>query len=154
MGPKLCSGGPGDATFMLPMKTRALPLIAAADIGLVAYHIFQNSELVGHHVPACGELLTGPEIADHLSSSLGTEVRFKCVDQDEFSSSGVLAADYWFNAFQYCRYYNDSCMHRRNPAKSRELHPQMQGLTMWLRQNKAGLTPFSAAPVSADQGGR
>ncbi|CAE7717229.1 NMRAL1 [Symbiodinium necroappetens] len=153
MGPKLCSGGPGDATFMLPMKTRALPLIAAADIGLVAYHIFQNSELVGHHVPACGELLTGPEIADHLSSSLGTEVRFKCVDQDEFSSSGVLAADYWFNAFQYCRYYNDSCMHRRNPAKSRELHPQMQGLTMWLRQNKAGLTPFSAAPVSADQGG-
>ena len=149
MGPKMASG---KLTFMFPMKTRALPMIASADVGACAYSIFQDPDrFIGQHVPACGELLTGPEIAGQLSRVLGTEIDFKCLDQAEYSCSGVLAADYWYNAFQFVRYYNDACIRRRDPAKSREVNPNMQSLETWLSRNQAGLAALMHAKTVSQE---
>jgi len=142
MGPRLQSGEP---VFSLPMRTRQLPMIAVEDIGICAYNIFKHPETyLGHHVPACSELLTGQEIAGLLSDELGLAITFKAVDESEYCSSGVIAAKYWYNVLQYCRHYNDRCVHRRNPERSKKVKPDMQTFRTWLQNNRSRLTVLPA----------
>ena len=135
MGPR--KGEDGTLGFVLPMGSRRLPGIAAADIGPAAYAIFKaGKEYIGKTVGISGEHLTGAEMAAQMSNALGKEVRHLDVPWAVYRTFGFPGADDLGNMFQFNHDYAEAFGAARNVEFSRRLHPAMQTFSQWLAQNK------------------
>jgi uncharacterized protein YbjT (DUF2867 family) len=119
LGMGLRRAADGGLDFVLPMGTRRLPGIAAADIGPCALGIFQRcGQFIGHTVDIAGEHLDGTRMAAALSGAIGEPVRYVPRSLAE--------------AFRYLHDCNDTHCAERAVALARELHPGLQSFEQWL----------------------
>lgn len=133
-GPKM--GPDGKLYLTFPLDDKKMAGIAAEDIGKCAYGIFKRGkELIGKTVGIAGEHLTGTEMADALSKSLGKEVIYNNVTPETFRSFGFPGADDLGNMFQFYRDFDDVCNSVRDVAFSRQLNPELQSFDQWLSKN-------------------
>jgi uncharacterized protein YbjT (DUF2867 family) len=145
MGPT--RGGDGKLAFTLPMGERALPGIAAEDIGRCAYGIFQRGgELIGKTVGVAGEHLTGAQMAVALRGALGEEVVHNSISPEAYRKLGFPGADDLGNMFQFNRDFNEDFRRPRDPSVARALNPGLQTFGQWLAANKTRIpVPASKA---------
>jgi len=135
MGPK--EGPDGRLVFSLPMGTKKLPGIAAADIGACAYGVFRRGgEFTGKSIGVAGEHLTGAQMAAALSRALDREVVYQAVPFDVYRSLGFPGADDLGNMFQYKHDFEDAFCGLRDLGMSRSLHPGLKTFSTWLAENK------------------
>ena len=135
-GPK--RGPDGTLAITMPMGDRALPGIAAEDIGKAALGIFKaGEEYVGRTVGVAGEHLTGAEMAAAFSRALGQEVRYQDVPPEVYRGFGFPGADDMGNMFQYKRDFNDEYRAARSVEETRRLNPALQSFDKWLERNGA-----------------
>lgn len=135
MGPT--RGADGRLAFTLPMDDRALPGIAASDIGACAYGIFKRgNELVGKTVGISGEQLTGAQMAEELTKALGRKVVHYSPSFAEYRGYGFPGADDLGNMFQYKAEFEAEYCKARDVGFSRSLHPKLQSFAEWLQANK------------------
>lgn len=119
LGMGLRRAADGGLDFVLPMGTRRLPGIAAADIGPCALGIFQRcGQFIGHTVGIAGEHLDGTQMATALSGAIGEPVRYVP------RSFAV--------RFRYRHACNDTSCTERAVALARELYPGLQSFEQWL----------------------
>lgn len=136
MGPK--KGPDGKLAFTLPMGDRALPGIAAADIGACAYGVFKRGrEMIGKRIGIAGEHLTGRQMAQSLSRALGQEVAHNDVSPEAYRGFGFPGADDLGNMFQFKRDFNEDFRRPRSIEASRALNPGLQSFDKWLEANKS-----------------
>jgi uncharacterized protein YbjT (DUF2867 family) len=133
-GPK--PGPDGVLALTMPMGDKALPGIAAADIGKCALGIFKaGNEYIGKTLGIAGEHLTGAQMAAKLSKALGREVRYNDVPPDVYRSFGFPGADDMGNMFQFKRDFNTDFVGARSLEASRRLNPSLQTFDAWLAAN-------------------
>jgi len=137
MGPT--AGPEGNLAITLPMGDKALPGIAAEDIGRSAYGIFKRPELIGKYVGIAGEHLTGDEMAAGFSRLLGKEVAYNEVPPEVYRSFGFPGADDLGNMFQFKRDFNDDFRGARSIEFTLELNPELQTFDQWLEANRAAI---------------
>lgn len=119
LGMGLRRAADGGIDFVLPMGTRRLPGIAAADIGPCALGIFQRcGQFIGHTVGIAGEHLDGTQMATALSGAIGEPVRY--------------VPRSFADRFRYRHACNDTSCTERAVALARELHPGLQSFEEWL----------------------
>jgi uncharacterized protein YbjT (DUF2867 family) len=135
MGP--VRGADGRLAFALPMGDRALPGIAAEDIGRCAYGIFKRADLIGKTVAIAGEHLSGAQMAAALGRALGEEVLHDALSPDAYRKLGFPGADDLGNMFQVKRDFNEEFRRPRDVEFSRQLNPALQTFGQWLSANKA-----------------
>jgi uncharacterized protein YbjT (DUF2867 family) len=136
MGPTRAADGM--LAFTLPMGERALPGIAAEDIGRCAYAIFKRGgELIGQTVGVAGEHLTGAQMAAALRAALGEEVVHNAISPQAYRKLGFPGAEDLGNMFQFNRDFNDDFRGARDPSVARVLYPALQTFGEWLARNKA-----------------
>jgi uncharacterized protein YbjT (DUF2867 family) len=134
MGPK--AGADGKLYFTLPMGTRALPGIAAEDIGRCAHALFKRAnEFAGRTVGIAGEHLTGAQMAASLARALGREVVHQDVTFDAFRAFGFPGADDLGNMFQFNHDFSDEFCAARNVGAARKLYPGLQTFDGWLARH-------------------
>ena len=142
MGP--ARGADGRLAFTLPMDDRALPGIAASDIGACAYGIFKGgAEFIGKTVGIAGEHLTGAQMAAALGRALGEEVVHNAMQPDAYRKLGFPGADDLGNMFQVKRDFNEEFRRPRSVEFSRQLNPALQSFDQWLAANR-GRIPVPA----------
>lgn len=140
MGPK--PGSDGVLELVLPMGQAKLPGIAAEDIGRVAYGLFKAGDAyIGKRVGIAGEHLTGAEMAQALTKSLGREVRYREVTPAQYRALGFPGAEDLGNMFQYKRDFEAAYCAARDVDRSRVLNPRLQNFAQWLEDN-AGRIPL------------
>ncbi|HEY0897040.1 MAG TPA: NmrA/HSCARG family protein [Sphingobacteriaceae bacterium] len=132
-GPK--KGPDGKLYLTFPLDEAKMAGIASEDIGKCAYGIFQRPELIGKTVGIAGEHLTGPEMAEALSSAIGQEIVFNNVTPDTFRSFGFPGADDLGNMFQFYRDFEKECNSVRDVNFSRELNSELKSFESWLNEN-------------------
>ena len=136
MGPK--PGPDGNLSFVLPMGDKKLPGIAADDIGKCAYGIFKRGkEFIGKTVGIAGEHLTGAQMAEALSKSLGRPVSHGAVTPEVYRTFGFPGADDLGNMFQYKRDFEREFCGARDLSLARALNPELQTFAQWLQANQA-----------------
>lgn len=141
MGPR--RGADGGLTITFPMGDRKLPGIAAIDIGRCAHGIFAGgARFIGRTVGVAGEHLTGHEMAAHLTSALGEEVRYHSVSPEVYATLDLPGAPDLANMFQFKRDFEDLFCQSRDVALSRALNPSLQSFDQWLERNKPLLADF------------
>jgi uncharacterized protein YbjT (DUF2867 family) len=139
-GPK--RGDDGILYVTLPLDDKKMAGIAAEDIGKCAFGIFKKGkELLGKTIGVAGEHLTGQEMADALSRSLGQEVRYNNISPESFRKLGFPGADDLGNMFQFYRDFDEVCNSVRNVEYSKELNPELQSFDQWLEKN-ASMIPI------------
>ena len=147
MGPQ--KGPDGRMAITFPMGDKALPGIAAEDIGACAYGIFRRgSEFAGKMVGIAGEHLTGTQMAESFSRALGVQVAYNDVPQEVYRGLGFPGADDLGNMFQFKRDFNDYFCGARSLAVSGALNPGLQTFDKWLARNKQ-LIPLARTAGSA-----
>jgi uncharacterized protein YbjT (DUF2867 family) len=133
-GPK--KGEDGKLYLTLPIGDAPMAGIAAEDIGKCAYGIFKKGqELVGKTVGIAGEQLTGNQMADALSKSLGQKVVYNKIPASVFRSFGFPGADDLGNMFQFYDEFADELNTIRDVETSRKLNPELQSFGQWLEKN-------------------
>lgn len=138
MGPK--PGSDGVLELVLPMGQAKLPGIAAEDIGRVAYGLFKAGDAyIGKRVGIAGEHLTGAEMAQALTKSLGREVRYREVTPAQYRALGFPGAEDLGNMFQYKRDFEAAYCAARDVDRSRVLNPRLQNFAQWLEDNAGGI---------------
>jgi uncharacterized protein YbjT (DUF2867 family) len=136
MGPK--KGPDGKLAITLPMDDKALPGIAAEDIGKCAYGIFKKgNEYIGKTVGIAGEHLTGAQMASALSKALGQPVHYNAVEPDVYRGFGFPGAEDLGNMFQFKRDFNPYYRGARSTDFTRSLNPSLQTFDAWLAKNKS-----------------
>jgi uncharacterized protein YbjT (DUF2867 family) len=136
MGPK--PGADGKLSFVLPMADKKLPGISAEDIGKCAYGIFKRGhEFIGKTVGIAGEHLTGAQMAEALSRSLGKPVSHGAVTPEVYRSFGFPGADDLGNMFQYKRDFEKEFCGARDVSVARSLNPELRTFASWLEANQA-----------------
>jgi uncharacterized protein YbjT (DUF2867 family) len=134
MGPK--KGPDGKLALTLPMGSKKLPGIAAADIGKSAYGIFKRGDdLIGKTVGIAGEHLTGAQMAVALSKSLGQEISYNAVPFDVYRDFGFPGAADLGNMFQFNHDFEEYYCSARSLDVTRSLNPTLQTFTAWLADN-------------------
>ena len=129
-------GSDGRLGFLLPMGTRALPGIAAADIGVCALALFKLGEKAfGRHVGIAGEHLSGPQMAMALSGVLGEPVRHLDMPHEAYAALPFPGAADLANMFAYKHDFNGMFRALRSVAETRELHPGVQDFKTWLNRH-------------------
>src|SRR6185503_7967422 len=116
-------GPDGTLAITYPMGDKKLPGIA--------------SEVIGKTVGVAGEHLTGKEMAEQLTKSLGKEVRYNDVPADVFRGFGFPGADDVGNMFQFERDCEDVFCGARDLAFARGLNPALQTFEGWLAAHGA-----------------
>lgn len=140
MGPK--PGADGVLELVLPIGEAKMPGIAAEDIGRAAHGLFQaGAAYIGKRVGIAGEHLTGAEMAQALTKSLGREVRYREVTPAQYRALGFPGADDLGNMFQYKRDFEAAYCAARDVDRSRMLNPRLQTFAQWLEDN-AGRIPL------------
>jgi uncharacterized protein YbjT (DUF2867 family) len=131
-------GPDGKLAFVLPMAAEKLPGIAVEDIGACAYGIFRAGEkLAGKAVGVAGEHLTGNQMAEELSKTLGEEVAYAYVPPEVYRTFGFPGADDLANMFQFNRDFSAEFCALRELGFARSLHPGLQTFSTWLARNGA-----------------
>jgi uncharacterized protein YbjT (DUF2867 family) len=139
MGPK--KGPDGKLAITLPMGDKALPGIAAEDIGKCAYGVFKKgNEYIGKTVGIAGEHLTGTEMAAALGKALGQPVHYNAVEPDVYRGFGFPGADDLGNMFQFKRDFNPYYRGARSTDFTRSVNPSLQTFDAWLDKNKSRIT--------------
>jgi uncharacterized protein YbjT (DUF2867 family) len=135
MGPR--KDPSGKLIFSMPMGDKKLPGIAAEDIGKCAYGIFKKGpEWIGKTVGIAGEHLTGIQMAEQLSRSLGQQVQYQAVPPEVYRSLGFPGAEDLGNMFQFKHDFEEYFCSVRNLECSRSLNPSLQTFAAWLEKNK------------------
>jgi uncharacterized protein YbjT (DUF2867 family) len=135
MGPKKDQNGKLAITF--PMGDQKLPGMAAEDIGKCAYGIFKSgSEYIGKRVGIAGEHLTGAQMADAFTRTLGQEVVYNEVEPEVYRGFGFPGADDLGNMFQFNRDFASDFCKVRDIGLSKKLNPALQTFDDWLAKNK------------------
>jgi len=134
-GPK--RGSDGALAITMPMGDKALPGMAAEDIGKAAYGIFKaGTAYIGKTVGVAGEHLTGAQMAAAFSRALGQPVAYHDVPPDVYRGFGFPGADDMGNMFQYKRDVNEQYVAARSLDETRRLNPALQTFDAWLARNK------------------
>lgn len=134
LGPQRGPDGKLGITF--PMGDKKLPGIAVEDIGKCAYGIFNHPEFIGKTVGIAGEHLTGAQMAEEFTKTLGQEVHYNEVPADVYRGFNFPGADEMGNMFQFKRDFETDFCGARDLTKSRFLNPALQTFDSWLAQNK------------------
>jgi uncharacterized protein YbjT (DUF2867 family) len=136
MGPKRDTDG--KLAFTLPVADARMSGIAAEDIGKCAYGIFKRGpEYVGKTVGIAGEHMTGDQMAATLSEAIGEEVRYNYVPPEVYRTFGFPGADDLGNMFQFFRDFSDDWCSARSVEFSRNLNPELQTFSQWLKDSLA-----------------
>jgi uncharacterized protein YbjT (DUF2867 family) len=130
-GPK--RGEDGKLALTLPIGDSRMAGIAAEDIGKCAYGIFKKGpQLAGKRIGLAGEQLSGSELADAMSKSLGEPVIYNKVPAAVYRSFGFPGADDLGNMFQYYDEFEKELNKTRDVAYSKELNPELLNFEQWL----------------------
>lgn len=133
-GPK--RGADGKLALTLPIGKAKMAGIAAEDIGKCAYSIFKkDGELIGKTVGVAGGYLTGDEMADALSKSLGEKVSYNNIPASVFRGFGFPGAEDVGNMFQFYEEFEKELNTVRNVEFSKKLNPALQTFEQWLGEN-------------------
>jgi uncharacterized protein YbjT (DUF2867 family) len=139
-GPK--RGTDGKLTLTLPIGDAKMGGIAAEDIGKCAHDILKRGEeLIGKRIGVAGELLSGKQMAEALSKSLGEEVVYNKIPANVFRSFGFPGAVELGNMFQFYDEFEKQVNGIRDVAFSKKLNPELQSFDQWLNEN-AKLIPI------------
>ena len=131
LGPR--TGPDGRLRLALPIGERALPGIAAEDIGRCAHGIFRRGPtLAGERIGIAGGHLSGTQMAAGLAGALGREVLYEAVPFEAFRSLGFPGADDLANMFRFNHEFSDAFCAARSLETSRALNPQLQTYEQWL----------------------
>src|SRR5437016_11350474 len=134
MGPK--KGADGKLAITLPMGAKKLASIAGADIGKVAYAIFERGEeMIGQTVGIAGGHLSGAQMAKSLSKALGQEVKYNAVSPAAYRGFGFPGAEDLGNMFQFNHDFEAECVAARSVKFARSLNPLLQTFDQWLAAN-------------------
>ncbi len=134
LGPKKDQNGNYAITF--PIGDKKMPGIAAEDIGKCAYGIFKaGNEYIGKEVGIAGGHLSGQEMADGMSKTLGIAVKYNEVEPSVYRSFGFPGADDLGNMFQFKRDFESDYRKARNLDFSKKLNPELQSFDAWLAKN-------------------
>jgi uncharacterized protein YbjT (DUF2867 family) len=126
----------GSLFVVFPMDDVKLPMIAVEDIGRCAYGIFKRGkDYIGKTVGVAGEHMTGTEIAQTLSDSLGKPIAYNAVPPDVYRSFDFPGADDIGNMFQFKRDFPDVYQGHRNLDECRRLNPDLMTFKQWLSEN-------------------
>lgn len=129
-------GEDGTLTLNLPMGDKALPGIAAEDIGKTALGVFKTGdELIGKTVGISGEHLTGQEMAQKLSEALGEPVNYFAVPFDMYREFDFPGAADLGNMFQIKHDFNEAFRAARRVNTARELNPDLMDFRTWLARH-------------------
>jgi uncharacterized protein YbjT (DUF2867 family) len=135
-GPK--RGEDGVLALTLPIGDAKMAGIASEDIGKCAYGIFKKgTELVGKRIGIAGEQLTGNEMADGLSKSLGEKVIYNKVPAEVYRGFGFPGADDLGNMFQFYDEFEKDLNKTRDVSVSKQLNPDLLNFTQWLQKYAA-----------------
>jgi uncharacterized protein YbjT (DUF2867 family) len=135
MNPK--PGEDGTLQFVLPMGDAKLPGISADDIGKCALGIFRRGdEFIGSSVGIAGEHLSGKEMAEVMTTSLGRTVHHQDVSFDVFRGFGFPGADDLGNMFQVKHDFEKEFRAPRHIDFSRTLNPALKSFADWMQENK------------------
>jgi len=136
MGPKKADDG--NYYFAFPMDDKKLAGIAAEDIGKCAYGIFKiGNSVIGKTIGIAGDKLSGYEMAEKFSKTLGKNVIFNNVTPEAYRNFGFPGADDLGNMFQFKRDFNKDFNAQRDTKYSLELNPELQSFDKWLTLNKS-----------------
>ncbi len=135
MGPR--KGADGKLVFVLPMREKKLPGIAAEDIGRCAYGVFKRPDLIGKSIGIAGEHATGARMAEVLSQALGQPVTHYAMPFDDYRKLGFPGADDLGNMFQFKHDFEKEFCGARSVEFSRSLNPALQNFSQWVNANKA-----------------
>ncbi len=128
-------GEDGSLVFTLPMGDKAMPGIAAADIGKCAYGIFKAGEdMVGETVGIAGEHLTGVQMAEQMAEVLGEPVTHWAAPFDTYRSFDFPGAEDLGNMFQFYHDFEDDVRGSRDVKRTRELNPELMDFRAWLER--------------------
>ncbi|MDQ6680715.1 MAG: NmrA/HSCARG family protein [Pseudomonadota bacterium] len=131
MGPQ--RGDDGGLIFVLPIGDKALPGIAAADIGACAAGVFRSGpSMIGRSVGIAGEHLTGAEMASALARALGEPVSHVAMPPAQYAKLGFPGADDLANMFQFNHDFAEPFCAARPVAESHALHPNLLNFEAWL----------------------
>lgn len=134
MGPQRAADG--TLELVLPMGDRALPGIAAADIGAVAAALFaRRAWVLGRSVGVAGEHLGGAQMAAAMGRAIGEPVRYAPLTRAQYAALGFPGAADLANMFAFKHDFNDAYCARRDVAATRMLHPGLQGFDAWLSRH-------------------
>lgn len=134
MGPKRDTEGQLVLTF--PLGDAKLPGIAGGDVGGCAYGIFsRGADTVGKTFRVAGALLSGAEMADHLSQAVAEPVRYQSVSADAYRGFGFPGAEDLGNMFQAIVEFPAPFGSEEEVAASRSLNPGLLTFDGWLAQN-------------------
>ena len=129
-------GPDGRYYLTFPLDDKKMAGIAADDIGKCAYGIFkQGADMAGKVVGIAGQHLSGKEMAEKLSRSLGQEITYNNVSPDTYRAFGFPGADDLGNMFQFYRDFEEVCNSVRNVEASKALNPELQSFDDWLQQH-------------------
>ncbi len=131
-------GPDGKFALAYPLADKKLPGIAVDDIGKTALAIFKGGrEYIGKRIAIAGEHLSGKEMADKLSRSLGKDIGYNAVTPETYRAFGFPGADDMGNMFQFKRDFNDYYVGARNLDETRKLNPELQTFDKWLEKHAA-----------------
>jgi len=125
----------GGLALVFPMGDKALPGIAAEDIGKCALGIFKaGREYIGKAVGIAGEHLTGAQLAQKMSRALNRDIRYTDVPPEVYRGFGFPGADDMGNMFQFKRDFNRDFVGARSLELSRTLNPDLLTFDAWLQK--------------------
>lgn len=134
MGPQPI--GDGKYAVTLPISDKKLPGIAVSDIGKCALTVFKRSdEFIGKTIGISGEHVTGQQMAQGFSKTLGKTIVYNAVEPGVYRGFGFPGADDLGNMFQFKVECNDQFCSARTRDFSLTLNPNMQTFEDWLKNN-------------------
>lgn len=129
-------GEDGVLRLTMCIGDKKLPGIAVADIGKVAYAIYEGGDAhFGQTIGIAGGHPTGAEMAAAMTKAFGEEVVYTDVPPDVFRSFPFDGADEMGNMYQYKRDFNESFVDARALDVAHKLNPEMLTFEAWLEQN-------------------
>lgn len=127
----------GKYVLALPMADKKLAGIAAEDIGRCAYGIFKKGkDYIGKTVGVAGDQLSGYEMAELFSKTLGKEVVYKDISPESYRNLGFPGAEDMGNMYQFYRDFEDEVSGIRSVEEARNLNPSLKSFKEWLQENK------------------
>jgi hypothetical protein len=75
-------------------------------------------------------------MAEALSKTLGTVVRYNAVEPDSYRRLGFAGADDLGNMFQFNRDFNEEFCAARSLHEARSLNPELQVFDAWLTRHR------------------
>lgn len=135
LGPQ--KGPDGKLAFGFPMRDKKLPGIAAEDIGKVALGIFRKGDMhKGKTLGIAGGKLTGKQMADNFSKTLGVEVAYNDIPPEVYRGFEFPGSDDMGNMFQFKADFEKDYCDARDIELTRKLNPELLSFDDWLEKNK------------------